>query len=225
MALALLAVFATQFAKGDGGVVLLHEAGGPFSVTVFLSPEVTRGEHTDVSVLVQSRTNGDVVLNADVWLTIEPSRNLVARIGTESLCGAPPASVMSPSAYQAQQEGTFPATREQASNKLLYAAALNMNGTGDRRLHINVSRESDSAEFDCLIPAIQASADARGLWLVLLIPFIAIAAFALNQKLRKHSLEQETDLGLFGWAPAGLGEAGKNFRRKPQKIAAPSAST
>ena len=191
VAIALLAAFAPQFAKGDGGVLLLHEAKGPFSVTVFLAPEVTRGGFTDISVLVQSRTNGDLVLDADVRLTIEPPRDLVARVGAESICGTSPASVLSPSAYLGQQQGIFPATREQASNKLLYAAALNMNGTGDRRLHINVSRESDSAEFDCLIPAIQASADTRGLWLFLLIPFIAITTFALNQKLRRQTVGQE----------------------------------
>ena len=198
VAVALLAVFAPQFAKGDGGVVLLHKVKGPFSVTVFLAPEMTSDGFTDVSVLVQSRTNGDVVLDADVWLTIEPSQNLVARIGTESLCGAPPASVMSPSAYQAQQEGTLPATREQASNKLLYAAALTLNRTRDRRVHINVSREPDSGEFDCLIPAIQASAKTHDLWPYLLIPLIAIAAFASNQKLRRQSLEEETALGPLG---------------------------
>lgn len=191
VAIALLAAFAPQFAKGDGGVVLLHEAKGPFSVTVFLAPEVTRGGFTDISVLVQSRTNGDLVLDADVRLTIEPPRDLVARVGAESICGTSPASVLSPSAYLGQQQGIFPATREQASNKLLYAAALTLNGKGDRRMHINVSRESDIAEFDCLIPLIQAPANAWGLWPYLLIPFIAIITFALNQKLRRQTVGQE----------------------------------
>ena len=191
VAIALLAAFAPQFAKGDGGVVLLHEAKGPFSVTVFLAPEVTRGGFTDISVLVQSRTNGDVVLDADIRLTIEPPQDLVARVGAESICGTSPASVLSPSAYPGQQQGIFPATREQASNKLLYAAALTLNGKGDWRLHINVSRESDSAEFDCLIPVIQASANTQGLWPYLLIPFIAITTFALNQKLRRQTVGQE----------------------------------
>jgi len=58
-------------------------------------------------------------------------------------------------------------------------------------MHINVSRESDSAEFDCLIPVIQASANTRGLWPYLLIPFIAIATFALNQKLRRQTVGEE----------------------------------
>lgn len=190
VAVALLAVFTPQLSKGDGGVVLLHETKGPFSVTVFLAPEVIRGGFTDISVLVQSRTNGDVVLDADVRLTIEPPQDLVARVGAESICGTSPASVLSPSAHPGQQQGTFPATREQASNKLLYAAALTLNGKGDWRLHINVSRESDSAEFDCLIPVTQASANTRGLWPYLLIPFIAITAFALNQKLRRQEFTQ-----------------------------------
>ena len=191
MAVALLAAFAPQPAKGDGGVVLLHEAKGPISVTVFVPPEVTRSGLTDVSVLVQSRANGDVVLDADVRLTIDPPRDLVATAGTEPVCGTSLASVPFPSSYNGQRQTTLPATREQASNKLLYAAALALNGTGDWRLHIHVSRGTESAEFDGFISVIQASANTRGLWPYLLIPPIAITAFALNQKLRSQTSGEE----------------------------------
>jgi hypothetical protein len=193
VAVALLSALTPQLAKGDGGVVLLHEAKGPFSVTVFVAPEVARGGLTDLSVLVQSRTNGDVVLDAAVGLSIERPRNLVATDGSEPLCGASPASLVSPLPDIGQNQATLPATREQASNKLLYAAALALNATGDWRLHIYVSRGSESTKFDCLIPVTQASANAPGLWFYLLIPPIAIAAFAMNQKLRKHSLEDGPD--------------------------------
>jgi hypothetical protein len=190
VAVALLAALTPQHAKGDGGVVLLREASGPFLVTVFAAPEVTRGGLTDVSVLVQSRTNGDVVLDAAVGLSIEAPRDLVVTAGSDPLCGASSASAVLPSQDIDQHQATLPATREQASNKLLYAAALALNATGDWRLHIYVSRGADSTEFDCLIPVTQASANAPGLWPYLLMPPMAIAAFAMNQKLRRHSLEK-----------------------------------
>jgi hypothetical protein len=189
MAVALIAALPLQHAKGDGGVVVLHEAKGPFLVTVFVAPEVIRGGLTDVSVLLQSRTNGDVVLDAAVGLTVERPLDLVVTAGSEPVCGMSSASVVFPSQDIGQHQAPLPATREQASNKLLYAAALALNATGDWRLHISVSRGPDSAKFNCLIPVTQASANAPGLWPYLLIPPIAIAAFAMNQKLRRHSLE------------------------------------
>jgi hypothetical protein len=189
IALALFAATISQCANGDGGIVLLHEAHGPFSVTVFVAPELIRSGLTDVSVLVQSRTNGEVVLDAAVSLAVEPPRG-VATAGADPVCGALSSPGVFPDTGQQHQTTTIPATRQQASNKLLYAAALPLNATGDWRLHIDVSRGSDCIKFDCLIPVSQTALDQRALWPYLLIPPIAIAAFALNQKLRWHSLEQ-----------------------------------
>jgi hypothetical protein len=75
------------------------------------------------------------------------------------------------------------ATREQASNKLLYAALLKFNAAGDWRLHVTVSRGTGSANFDCVLP-VASSAKLQGLWPYLAFPPIAIIAFAMNQWLR-----------------------------------------
>src|SRR5262252_4179481 len=83
---ALLIMLAPLLAKGDGGIVLSHQAKGPFSVTVFVSPEAARGGLTDVSVLVQSRKSGEVVLDADVSLTVELPNGL-AMDRSEGFCG------------------------------------------------------------------------------------------------------------------------------------------
>jgi hypothetical protein len=192
VAVALLAALIPQIAKGDGGVMLLHEARGAFLVTVFVSPEAARGGLTDLSVLVQSSTSGDVLLDADVGLAVDPPKGM-ASTPSKEFCGASSAPAGSQLPDVTQLQGTVRATREQASNKLLYAAALNLNSKGDWRLHVYVSRQTDNAQFDCLIPVTQASANAPGLWFCLLIPPIAIAGFAINQKLRKHSLEQGPD--------------------------------
>ena len=192
VAVAFLTALAPQLAKGDGGVMLLHEARSAFLVTVFVSPETTRGGLTDLSVLVQSSTSGDVLLDVDVGLAVDPPKGL-ASTGSEQFCGASSAPAGSQLPDVSPLQGTVPATREQASNKLLYAAALNLNSKGDWRLHVFVSRRTDNARYDCLIPVTQASANALGLWSCLLIPPIAIAGFAINQKLRRHSLEQGPD--------------------------------
>lgn len=188
-ALALVAALTPKPAKADGGFVLLHEAKGPFSVTVFVAPEPARSGLTDVSVLVQSSTSGDVLLNADVGLAVESFRGR-ASSPSDQFCGVFSAPAVSQLADLSQPKATVPATRQQASNKLLYAAALNLNSKSDWRLHVYISRGTDNAQFDCLIPVTQASSNAPGLWSCLLIPSIAIAAFAMNQKLRTHSLEE-----------------------------------
>jgi len=190
LAVALISALTPQLAKADGGVVLLHEAKGAFSVTVFVASEATPGGLTDLSVLVQSSTNGDVLLDADVDLAVVSPKGL-ASAPSELFCGTPPAPALSQFPDGSQSQAPVPATREKASNKLLYAAALNLNSKGDSRLlHVYVSRRTDNAQFDCLIPMTQTSVKASGLWSCLLIPPIAIAAFAMNQKLRKHLLEE-----------------------------------
>ena len=182
MSLALFAMLAPQLASGDGGVVQLHEAQGPFVVTVFVSPEGALGGPTDVSVLVQWRKSGEVVLDADVSLAVAPP-NGVTLARSESFCGLQPTAAAFQLPAMTQHQATVSATREQASNKLLYAAALNLKAAGDWRLHIDVSRGSDSARFDCLLPVTRSSG-MPGVWPYLILPPIAIAVFAMNQRLR-----------------------------------------
>jgi hypothetical protein len=175
--------------KGDGGVVQLCESRGPFSVTVFANPETAPDGFTDVSVLVQWKNNGEVVLDADVTLALD-FPNAFAMDRSDPLCGvSPPGSVIQ-SADKGEPLVSVPATHDQASNKLLYAAALKFNSTGRARLHVNVVRGVESAPFDCPLPVTQTSAKLTLLWPYLAFPPIAIMAFALNQWLRRDSLEK-----------------------------------
>jgi hypothetical protein len=180
-------MLAPRLARGDGGIVQLRENKGPFSVTVFVAPEAALGEFADVSVLVQGRTNAEVILDADVSLTADPPGG-VAINQSDTLCGAASDAAAFPDLTQHQVKAQ--ATREQASNKLLYAAPLKLSATGNWRLHVLVSRGSDSESFDCLLPVTRSSTLA-GLWPYLAFPPLGITAFAINQRLRKHSLEKE----------------------------------
>jgi len=110
--MALLTMLAPRLARGDGGVVQLHQAQGPFLVTVFVSPEAVRGAPVDLSVLVQWRTNGEVVLDADVSLAVDPPDSL-AMARSEPLCAASSAPTAFPSADMSHP-ATVRATREQA---------------------------------------------------------------------------------------------------------------
>jgi hypothetical protein len=188
---AMFTLLGTRPAKGDGGLVLLHEARGPFSVTVFVAPGSARGGLADLSVLVQWRTNGQVVLDADVSLALDPSRGSTMS-QSDPVCGLPSTAAGFQFPNGTQLPMTVRATRAQASNKLLYAAPLNLSAAGACRLHVIVSRGSDYARFDCLLPVVKESPKLAGLWPYLAFPPIVMTAFALNQKLRRHSLEQKT---------------------------------
>jgi hypothetical protein len=184
---ALCLVLTPCIARGDGGLIQLRETRGPFSVTLFVSPEAVSGGLSDVSVLVQSQKNGDVVLDADVTLSLIPPEG-VALNELDPFCG-PYGAAFQP-ANATPHSLTVRATREQASNKLLYAALLKLDAPGNWPLQVIVSRGSDSARFDCLLPVSTISPKLSGLWPWLAFPPIAIAVFALNQKLRKGSLEK-----------------------------------
>jgi hypothetical protein len=55
-------------AHGDGGVLRLSQASGPFVVSVFTAPEPLRAGSAEVSVLVQAR--GTVLVDAAVELRL-----------------------------------------------------------------------------------------------------------------------------------------------------------
>jgi hypothetical protein len=191
MITALLTALAPRFARGDGGIIRLRQVQGPFSVTVFTSPEASRVGLADVSVLVQRRETGAMVLDADVGLTLDPPKGATMN-QSGPLCGLPwtRAAVHHPDL--SPHPMTVRAMREQASNRLLYAAPVELNAAGDWQVHVLVSRGADTASFDCVLPVALASSDLKGLWPFLALVPIVITAFSINQWLRRHSLAPQS---------------------------------
>jgi hypothetical protein len=65
-------------ASADSPAVRVQERQGPFTITIFTPAEVSRGLPSDITVMVQSRTSGQIVMDADVEL------GFVAPVGTSS---------------------------------------------------------------------------------------------------------------------------------------------
>jgi hypothetical protein len=175
------------FAWAHGDIVQLRGTRGPFSVTVFVSPQVTLQGPADVSILVQRRERGDVVLNANVDLIAAPPAGRPSK-DSDPICGFSSVAVASRSGDLRAVE--VRAMREQAFNKLLYAARLKLNATGDWPLHIIVSEGADAAGFDVVLSVTATSGKLQGIWPYLALPPLAIAAFAINQHLRRRALEK-----------------------------------
>jgi len=187
VAIALIASFVSPDAKGDGGIIRLQQTQGPFSVTVFSSPEAAAGGLADLSVLIQGRESGKVILDADVSLTLSPPAGQIVK-QSDPFCSPPTGTMHLPDVTS--NVASVRATREQASNKLLYAARVQLNAPGDWQLHLLVSRATDTARFDCLIPVTLRPEKLADMWPYLSLPPLAIAAFAVNQWLRKQSLQK-----------------------------------
>lgn len=144
-------------AAGDGGAVRVSERAGPYTVTVFTAPTPLRAGPIDVSILVQDARGRDVIGDATVAVTLR---------------GSAPGS------------GTVraPATRAQATNKLLYAALLTLPAAGRWRVEVTIER-ADSAPatlaFD--VDAESTLPPWRAYWPYFALPAVAIAVYALHQ--------------------------------------------
>jgi hypothetical protein len=57
-------------AYGDGGTMLLHQDAGAFTVTLFAAPQPLRTGDADLSVMVQDRSSGEVLLDPTVAITV-----------------------------------------------------------------------------------------------------------------------------------------------------------
>lgn len=181
-------VWCPIIAAADGGIVRLHEAQGPFLVTLFVPPEIARNALADISLLIQQRTTGEPILDANVGLTLIP---LDGSMRQEDLfCGMPSAAAV-PGISRAEL-GTLKvnATHNQASNKLLYSALMKLNANGNWKLRAEVSRGSENAILECTISVSATSSSRHGLWPYLLLPPIAVTVFAMNQYLRSRNLQQ-----------------------------------
>ena len=70
LAIAVL-LLGTTAARGDGGTMLLHQDGGRFTVTLFAAPQPLHVGSADISVMVQDRSSGDVLLDPVIEVTLD----------------------------------------------------------------------------------------------------------------------------------------------------------
>jgi hypothetical protein len=146
-------------AHADGGTLRIRADAGPLRVTVFSAPEPLRAGAADVSVLVQRRDDDTPVLDADVVLHLED-----------------PAST---GAIEAR------ATREAATNKLFYAAALVLPVAGVWKLRVAVRDAGEDFAVTGELPVEAAPPRLLTLWPYLALPPLAVLLFAAREW-RKH---------------------------------------
>jgi len=140
--LACTLLVAPGIAMADGGKVRLNETAGPFRISVFTLPSPLRTHAVDISVMVQPLDDWRPLLDAHVELELER----VDRAADDVSDG----SVVEPVAEHtvAARAGAtirVDATREEAHNKLLYAAHFHVPEAGIWNLRTRVRHGEDRA--------------------------------------------------------------------------------
>ncbi len=171
---ALLCFFASAaVAFADGGVVLAEQTSGPYHITLFGSPSPLRAGAADISVFLQDAKTGEPILDPSVTVQLQ------ATSGAARDAWLPPCCSM--------KSDTRPvsATHANAQNKLLYAANLLVASSGPHEIQVRIGKENTAAlrakiNIEPPFPPVTAY------WAYLAFPPLAIAGFALNQRLRRR---------------------------------------
>jgi hypothetical protein len=144
------------FVSADGGKVEFQRIAGPFVITLFTDAPIYLGTG-DISVMIQDRNTRDSVLDARVGFTFR------------------------------SEDGTIveaKATREQAQNKLLYAASVAFPESGRWQVEIDVSRGMDATLTTGEITIVPSESRLSSYWGYFLIPPLGIILFVLHQWLK-----------------------------------------
>jgi hypothetical protein len=156
--LAFLVLGPAEPARGDGGTLRLSEHVGPYRISVFTSPEPLRIGIADVSVFVQDAGSGAAAADAVVRLTLTP----VAGSGAV----------------------VYTATADQAVNKLLRAAAVDLPAAGLWRLGVDVEGPRGPAHCSVSVLVSEPLPRWQQMWPWFTWPAVPIVLFVLHQLLR-----------------------------------------
>jgi hypothetical protein len=146
--------------RANGGTILLVEQVGPYDLTVTGSPYPLQTGPNDISVLLGRLADSQIVLDAQVTLIAQPID--------------PPG-----------EPQTFPATHDNATNKLYYAANVVFPTPGRWKLMVQVDGPEGSASttFEAEVEEKSSLDLLRYLSLVgLPLVIIAVLFFVLNRR-------------------------------------------
>src|SRR5713101_303605 len=164
LAIAIYGWLAPKAVDADGAVVRLQGVAGPFLASVFTSPTLHAGA-SDVSVLVQDRDSGKIILDAAVDFDAKPT------VGTVAVTRAR-------------------AERQQSTNKLLEAATLNLASPGPWELDVSILRGSDEGSLSKQLNVEPSNTQNTAVWLYPLLGSIVIALVVFHRVLGANALHR-----------------------------------
>jgi hypothetical protein len=141
----------------DGGTVQLRKEAGDLVITVFTSPSPLSVGPVDISLLLQNRDGLEPVLDANVFVFLR-----------ENASGAE---------FQAHP------TREQATNKLLYAAPVMFSKAGRWEIAITVERNGQETGVGGILDVAPTRNKAVSYAGYIAFPPIVIVLFVVRERL------------------------------------------
>ena len=152
-----LAIMAQAAAWADGGTVLLRQEAGDLVITVFASPSPLSVGPIDISLLLQNRNGLEPVLDANVSLGLRQDTS-----GIE---------------LQARP------TREQARNKLLYAAPVTFSEPGKWQIAVTVLRNGEKTSAAGILEVAPAPSKSASYAAYIAFPPVMIVLFMVRERL------------------------------------------
>lgn len=166
----LLSQLALASCLADGGAVIARQSLNGLDFTVFASPAPLRAGPLDVSVLMQDEKTGRPVLDAAVTVSW-------SAVSSSSPEWMPPCCTM------ASPTDAITATRGHSQNKFLYSAIVPVRSAGPSEIVIRAQALGREAVITCDIDAAPPRPPAMAYWPFLALPPVAVAGFALHQRL------------------------------------------
>lgn len=140
----------------------LRKQAGPFLVTLFSTPSPLRKGLADLSVMVQRVNDRSPVLDANVKVHLR-------KRGGDNII-----------------EVFAPARHENASNKLLYAAKVNLIAPGEWLAEVEVIEGGATADVAGQVTVLPESPPLTTYWPYFALVPLAIALFVFNRWLRRR---------------------------------------
>jgi hypothetical protein len=156
-------VCSNQHAQADGGRLIRVERSHGWIVSIFAAPDPPRVGPIDVSILVQEKATGTVVADAEIAVTLTSLRDTNVTLSA-------------------------PASRQQATNKLLQSALLVAPSVGDWQGIVHCSAGNSNAEipFTLQIDAAPPAWTKLAPWF--LWPLAAAAVFVAHRTLGRRRI-------------------------------------
>jgi hypothetical protein len=156
-------------AFGDGGTILLHQDAGAFTITLFAAPQPLRVGAAELSVMVQDKASGDVLLDPAIDLTLTPE-----------VANATPRTIR--------------LVRGHTGNRLLQVVSVDFSEPGQWRLALQVQRGNDVAHLatECAVEPNRSRV--RLVWFYVLLPVGIILLFVIHQALKYQAAKLRSEV-------------------------------
>jgi hypothetical protein len=145
----------------------MRQAAGPFVVSLFTTPESLAVGAADLSAMVEEQGSGEVLLDADVVITLT----------SEYAASAPVIAHLS---------------HAHATNRLLEDAVIQLPHAGRWHAVIHISEAGREASASTVLTVANYSARRGTVWLFAILPICAIALFAWVQVAKQRARRRRT---------------------------------